>query len=50
MNVSVPGYSLEKLDYVKLALLLGDNHILKTFDRMNYNYCRSRCRFGLDVL
>jgi hypothetical protein len=41
MNVSVPGYSQNKLDFVKLALLLGDNHILKEFDRVNYTYAKS---------
>jgi len=41
MNVSVPGYSKDKLDYVKLALLLGDNHILSEFDRVSYTYARS---------
>ena len=41
MNVSVPGYSQDKLDFVKLALLLGDNHILKEFDRMSYSYAKS---------
>ena len=41
MNVSVPGYSKDKLDFVKLALLLGDNHILKEFDRVNYTYANS---------
>jgi len=29
INISVPNYSLRDLDYVKLALLLGDEYILK---------------------
>ena len=33
MNVSVPNYSLRNLDYVKLAVLLGDNHVLEKFGR-----------------
>lgn len=40
MNVSVPGYRQSKLDFVKLALLLGDNHVLKEFDRMSYSYAK----------
>jgi hypothetical protein len=40
MNVSVPSWSgeLRDLDYVKLALLLGDEYVLKSFDRMNNTY------------
>ena len=44
MNVSVPNYSRSKLDFVKLALLLGDNHVLKEFDRyvvQGTNYAQS---------
>lgn len=41
MNVSVPSYSLAKVDYTKLALLLGDEYILKQFGREANNYCRS---------
>lgn len=42
MNVSVPGWSgeIKDLDYVKLALLLGDEYVLKSFDRMNNTYTR----------
>ena len=41
MNVSVPGFSNEKLDYVKLALLLGDEYILNQFGRAGNTYCKS---------
>ena len=41
MNVSVPSYSLKTVDYTKLALLLGDEYILKQFGREANNYCRS---------
>ena len=41
MNISVPDMTIEKLDYVKLALFLGDEHILKQFGRQYNNYCKS---------
>ena len=43
INVSVPGWSggNEQLDYVKLALLLGDKHVLESFGRMGNTYCKS---------
>jgi hypothetical protein len=43
MNVSVPSWSgnLEKLDYVKLALLLGDEYVLKQFGRLGNTYTAS---------
>jgi hypothetical protein len=41
MNVSVPGFSNERLDYVKLAVLLGDEYILRQFDRLNNTYTKS---------
>jgi hypothetical protein len=31
INISVPGYSRENLDFVKLALLLGDKYVLDSF-------------------
>lgn len=39
MNVSVP--ELENLDYVKLAMFLGDNYILEQFGREGNTYCKS---------
>lgn len=41
MNVSVPGFNADKLDFVKLTLLLGDNYILEKFGRSANTYCRS---------
>jgi hypothetical protein len=39
-NISIPGYSIGKLDYVKAALLLGDEHVLREFDRIGNTYAR----------
>jgi hypothetical protein len=39
MNVSVP--NIEDLDYVKLAMFLGDNYILEQFGREGNTYCKS---------
>ena len=41
MNISIPGYQLDKLDYVKLALFLGDKYILEKFGRLGNSYARS---------
>ena len=41
INISVPGYSLEKLDYVKLALLMGDEYVLDQFGRSANTYTKS---------
>jgi len=41
INVSVPGMSMDNLDYVKLALLLGDKYVLEQFGRSANTYCRS---------
>jgi hypothetical protein len=41
INVSVPNFSMENLDYVKLALLLGDKYVLNEFQRMGNHYCKS---------
>lgn len=40
MNISVPDLTMDKLDYVKLALFMGDEHVLKEFDRQYNNYCK----------
>jgi len=39
MNVSVPNQ--DKLDFVKLAMFLGDNYILEQFGREGNTYCKS---------
>jgi hypothetical protein len=41
INISVPDYSLEKLDYVKLALLMGDEYVLELFGRSGNHYARA---------
>lgn len=41
INVSVPGTSEGKLDYVKLALLLGDTYVIDQFGRAGSSYCKS---------
>ena len=41
INVSVPGFDNDKLDYVKLALLLGDQYVLDQFGRTGNTYAKS---------
>jgi hypothetical protein len=43
INVSVPGWSgdLNQLDYVKLAVLLGDEFVLSSFGRTGNTYAKS---------
>jgi hypothetical protein len=41
MNVSVPGFELSKLDYVKLAIFLGDEYVLDQFGRAGNSFCQS---------
>jgi hypothetical protein len=41
MNVSVPGYNDKRLDFVKLALLVGDQYVLKKFGRSASIYAAS---------
>jgi hypothetical protein len=41
INVSIPDYDRTKLDYIKLALFLGDDYILGQFNRMYNTYCAS---------
>jgi len=46
MNVSVPNYSKSNLDYVKLAILSGDQYVLNQFGRIANSYCES----ALDII
>lgn len=46
MNVSVPGFNPEDLDFVKLTLLLGDKYLLERFGRSANTYCKS----AMDVI
>jgi len=41
MNISVPDYNFDHLDFVKLALFMGDEHILEQFGRTYNNFCKS---------
>ena len=41
MNVSISNQDFNNLDYVKLALLLGDEYILKQFDRSTSRFAAS---------
>jgi len=41
INVSVPEFSNDQLDYVKLALLLGDKYVLDQFGRSSNTYAKS---------
>jgi hypothetical protein len=41
INISVPNYSIDKLDYVKLAILMGDEYILDLFGRSGNTYAKS---------
>ena len=41
INISVPDYSLDQLDFVKLALLLGDEYVLSQFGRSSNTYAKS---------
>jgi len=41
INVSVANFDLQKLDYVKLALLLGDQYVLEQFGRAGNGFAKS---------
>jgi len=41
INISVPNYSRENLDFVKLALLMGDKYVLDAFGRTSNTYAKS---------
>lgn len=41
INISVPGLSRSKIDFVKLAIFLGDEYLLKLFQREHNMYCQS---------
>ena len=41
INISVPNFSRENLDYVKLAIFSGDNYVLTQFKRFANQYARS---------
>lgn len=41
INISIPEYSIEKLDYIKLALFMGDRYVLEQFGRISNTYTKS---------
>lgn len=41
INISVPEYSRDKLDFVKLAILMGDEHVSDSFGRLGAYYAKS---------
>ena len=41
MNISVPNMTIDNLDYVKLALFLGDEYVLREFNRTYNSYAKS---------
>lgn len=41
MNISIEGVDMGDIDYVKLILFTGDQHVLKQFDREANIYCSS---------
>lgn len=41
MNISLPGYNMEKLDFIKLALFLGDEWVSEQFKRLGNKFARS---------
>lgn len=41
INISLQNFSPDKIDYLKLILLLGDNYILNQFDRRSNYYSKS---------
>ena len=41
INVSLPGYDIDKLDYVKLALFVGDEYVSDQFGRLGNTYAKS---------
>ena len=41
INISVPNYDLDRLDFVKLALLMGDEYVLDQFGRSSNTYAKS---------
>jgi hypothetical protein len=41
INISVPNYSRENLDFVKLAILMGDEYVSESFGRLGAFYAKS---------
>jgi hypothetical protein len=41
INISVPNYSRDNLDFVKLAILMGDEYVSESFGRLGAFYAKS---------
>lgn len=41
INISIPNYSIDNLDYIKLALFMGDQYVLQQFGRIGNSYAES---------
>ena len=41
MNISIPDFSLDNLDFIKLAIFSGDKYVLEQFSRIGNSYCNS---------
>jgi len=41
INISIPDFNRANLDYVKLVLLSGDEHVLKQFQRLSNTYAEN---------
>jgi hypothetical protein len=41
MSVSLPDHASDNIDFTKLALFLGDEYVLQSFDRAANTYCKS---------
>jgi hypothetical protein len=50
INISVPDYDRTRLDYVKLALLLGDQYVLDQFGRSSNTYAKSAMGKVQDII
>jgi hypothetical protein len=50
INISVPEYSRDRLDFVKLALLMGDEYVLDQFGRSSNTYAKSALRIVKDKI
>ena len=48
INISVPNYSRENLDFVKLALLMGDEYVLDLFGRAGNTYAKPAIKLVRD--
>lgn len=50
VGVSLPSQSTEDVDFIKLALFLGDEYVLNQFGRLSNDYARSALGYISDML